>query len=199
MKSTSFRSRPTPIKSRHHAAPRSGTRGSSRHRWNGARHKYRHMPGNTLNRHTHGKELLMPKHTRSAGGIVVNNKGNVLVVNQNRDSWSLPKGHIKTDEEPLSAAIREIQEESGVTDLQHIKYLGSYDRFKIARGGGEDTSELKTIMMHLFFSRQMHLEPVDPHNPEARWVKKEEVAGMLTHAKDKEFYYSVQKEIEAAS
>ncbi|MBD3344021.1 MAG: NUDIX domain-containing protein [Chitinivibrionales bacterium] len=137
----------------------------------------------------------MQMHTRSAGGVVVNKDDNVLVVNQNRNSWSLPKGHIKPDEDPLAAAMREIEEESGITDLQHVKYLGSYDRYRIGKDGGDDESELKTIMMHLFMTSQMTLEPTDPHNPEARWIDKGDVAGLLTHDKDKEFFLSVKDAI----
>ena len=56
--------------------------------------------------------------TRSAGGVVVNAEGKVLVVNQHGTSWSLPKGHIEDGEDALAAARREIYEESGVSDLE---------------------------------------------------------------------------------
>ena len=53
------------------------------------------------------------KHTQSAGGVVLNKKGEVLVVSQRGTSWSLPKGHIDKGEDALGAAKREIYEESG--------------------------------------------------------------------------------------
>ncbi len=133
------------------------------------------------------------KHTHSAGGIVINPKGEILVVNQNNDSWSLPKGHIDSGESPLEAAEREIHEESGVSRLELVRDLGSYTRPKISLGGGDDSSETKTIHMFLFKTSQKILKPIDPDNPEARWVKKEEVAMLLTHAKDKEFFLEAAK------
>ena len=71
-----------------------------------------------------------PKTTESAGGIVLNQENKILIVNQNHDSWSLPKGHVDPGETILEAAKREIYEESGVSQLEYIKDLGFYQRFK---------------------------------------------------------------------
>ncbi|MBI3591544.1 MAG: NUDIX domain-containing protein [Candidatus Melainabacteria bacterium] len=131
------------------------------------------------------------QYTETAGGVVVNEKGLVLVVNQNNNSWSLPKGHVDEGETKLEAAVREIYEESGVRNLEFIKELGNYERFRIGLDGGEDKSELKKIYMFLFKTKQEALKPLDPTNPEARWIKKEKVAELLTHKKDKEFFLSV--------
>ncbi len=126
--------------------------------------------------------------TESAGGIVINPKGEVLVVSQHGTSWSLPKGHIETGEEQLAAARREIYEEAGITKLEYVADLGSYERFKLSAAGGEDASELKTIHMFLFRTVEDILRPVDLENPEARWVAPEQVASLLTHPKDREFF-----------
>lgn len=134
------------------------------------------------------------KQTKSAGGVVINRSGEVLVVNQRGTSWSLPKGHIEEGEDAISAAKREIYEESGIKNLRFLKKLGSYKRYKISKRG-EDTSEFKTITIFLFRTEENLLRPVDPHNPEARWVAKEMVAELLTHPKDKEFFWSIIKEI----
>lgn len=131
------------------------------------------------------------KMTYTAGGIVLNKEGLVLVVNQNGNSWSLPKGHIDDGEDKLQAAIREIYEESGISELELIKELGSYERYRIGLDGRDDKSELKKIFMFLFKTKQDALKPIDPTNPEARWVKKEEVADLLTHKKDKEFFLKI--------
>jgi len=133
------------------------------------------------------------KKTKSTGGVVVNNNGEVLVVNQWGKSWSLPKGHIDSGEDMISAAKREIYEESGIKEenLEFIKELGNYKRYK----SGNDKSELKHIFMFLFKTNQTDLEPIDPHNPEARWIKKEKVADLLTIQKDKEFFKKIKNEI----
>ncbi len=135
------------------------------------------------------------KKSLSAGGVVLNRRGEVLVVNQNRDSWSLPKGHVDPGESVLEAARREILEESGVNDLTLVRELGRYERPRIAKGGGDDPAELKIIEMFLFKTAQMELKPIDPDNPEARWVPVGEVSRLLTHAKDRAFFELVAPEL----
>jgi ADP-ribose pyrophosphatase YjhB (NUDIX family) len=130
--------------------------------------------------------------TRSAGGVVTNNEGKVLVVSQRGTSWSLPKGHIDPGEDALVAARREIYEESGIRDLEFIRELGTYERHRIGVNGGEDRSEWKVITMFLFRTSEKSLKPVDPDNPEARWVDKSKVRQLLTHERDKEFFDGVE-------
>ena len=135
--------------------------------------------------------MAKTKRTRCAGGVVINQNGLVLVVNQNGNSWSLPKGHVDNGEDALEAAKREIYEESGVHDLALVADLGSYERYRIALDGGDDPSKFKTIFMFLFTTNQTALAPLDPQNPEARWVHKDAVADLLTHQKNKQFFRSV--------
>lgn len=129
--------------------------------------------------------------SRSAGGVVLNRRGQVLIVNQRGRSWSLPKGHIEEGEDVLAAARREIYEESGLKDLTLVGPLGSYERMRIGLHGGENGAERKHLTFFLFKSEEERLSPVDPDNPEARWVEKHEVAAMLTHPKDKEFFLQI--------
>ena len=129
--------------------------------------------------------------TKSAGGIVLNVDKKILIVNQNYDSWSLPKGHIDPGETALEAAKREIYEESGITKLEYIKDLGLYKRFKIGLDGKDDQKELKTIQLFLFKTKQLELKPIDPMNPEARWGSVDEVYNLLTHQIDKDYFLSV--------
>lgn len=131
------------------------------------------------------------KNTVSAGGVVLNSRGQVLVIKQDYSTWSLPKGHTEQGESRMKAARREIYEESGIRTLEVVKKLGVYKRHKIGKGGKDDKSELKTIHIYLFETLEMKLSPVDENNPEARWVNKEVVTDLLTHEKDKEFYLSI--------
>lgn len=137
-----------------------------------------------------------PIKTESAGGLVVNKIGRVLVVNQRGTSWSLPKGHIEPGEDKLAAAIREIAEEAGIDRLTLIKDLGSYSRYKIGLGDvKEDTRELKVIHMFLFTTDEMKLKPRDSNHPEAKWAHVDDVESLLTHPKDKLFFKTVRKQI----
>jgi 2-polyprenyl-3-methyl-5-hydroxy-6-metoxy-1,4-benzoquinol methylase len=133
---------------------------------------------------------MTTKKTYTAGGVVLNKDGKVLVVNQNNNSWSLPKGHIDPGEDAFTAAKREIYEESGIEEkhLTFVKDLGSYERYRISLNGDDDKSELKVIQIFLFKSDKEDLKPIDPMNPVAIWVEKENVEALLTHKKDIEFF-----------
>ena len=131
----------------------------------------------------------------SAGGVVLNQKGQILVVNQNGNSWSLPKGHLDSGEDALSAARREIHEESGISDLVFVKRLGTYERTRIGLAGVRNPKERKRITLFLFTTSQNKLAPLDPQNPEARWVDRSRVAELLTHPKDKAYFLSLLKKL----
>jgi ADP-ribose pyrophosphatase YjhB (NUDIX family) len=139
------------------------------------------------------------KVTESAGGLVLNPKGEVLVVSQNGNSWSLPKGHLDPGEDALQAARREIYEESGVRQLELVRELGTYERPRIGLKGGDDAAEVKRITLFYFRTRQTKLKPIDPKNPEARWVVKSRVAALLTHPLDRKFYLKAIQQIEKES
>ena len=147
----------------------------------------------------------MSKPVQVAGGIVLNKKGQVLVVNQRGRSWSLPKGHIEKGESTLDAARREIYEESGVKKLKFIKLLGSYERSRLKAKEGEVPSvrdegvKTKKLTIFLFETDHGDLKPIDPDNPEARWVDRGRVPDLLTHPKDREFFIQMLPQIQPLS
>lgn len=127
-----------------------------------------------------------------AGGVVVGPGNKIVVVNQNGNSWSLPKGHINNGEDEEQAAIREIYEESGIQDVKVIDTLGYYERSRIGLDGvSEDAADVRRITVFLCVTNQEQLKPIDPENPEAIWLSIQDVADKLTHPKDKEFFYSI--------
>ena len=136
------------------------------------------------------------KRSVSIGGIVINDRGEIAMVSNKGISWGFPKGHPETGEEPLATAEREIREETGLKGLQLVKCIGTYERHPQLSLGKEDTSILKSITMYLFRTSATSIKPLDPENPEARFVPKEKVVGLLTHQKDKEFFTKVYQDVE---
>lgn len=53
------------------------------------------------------------KVVRAAGGVVESPSGELLMIRL-RNRWDLPKGHIEAGEESRTAALREVEEETGV-------------------------------------------------------------------------------------
>lgn len=60
----------------------------------------------------------------AAGGVVFNNNEKIMFIFRN-GVWDLPKGKIDKGETAPEAAIREVEEECGITDLQIVKELPS--------------------------------------------------------------------------
>jgi ADP-ribose pyrophosphatase len=54
------------------------------------------------------------KPSVSAGGLVFNLEGEVLLIRDRLGYWVYPKGHIEEGESPQEAARREVEEETGV-------------------------------------------------------------------------------------
>jgi len=64
----------------------------------------------------------------TAGGIVFrrNEKGGVeiLLIQDPKDRWTIPKGHIEEGENAQATARREIGEEAGLTNVDMLGWLG---------------------------------------------------------------------------
>ena len=114
---------------------------------------------------------------RAAGGVVVRD-GLVAVVHRPKyDDWSLPKGKLDPGETWEQAALREVEEETGLRctlaePLEPTRYTDPkgrpkevrYWRMEVAADTGFDVSG-----------------EVD----ELRWVYLDEAAALLTHAHDR--------------
>ncbi len=59
----------------------------------------------------------MPKQIIAAGGIVTNPKGAILWIFR-RGFWDLPKGKLDEGETIQSCAVREVEEETGLKNIQ---------------------------------------------------------------------------------
>ncbi len=64
------------------------------------------------------------KEIRAAGGLVQNSEGSFLFIRR-LAVWDLPKGKIEKHETPENSAIREVEEECGLTNLKIIRPLDS--------------------------------------------------------------------------
>ena len=75
--------------------------------------------------------LSMFKLIEAAGGLVRNLKTNHFLFIFRNKKWDLPKGRINKNEEVQKAAIREVEEETGVENLSITKPLNTtYHIFK---------------------------------------------------------------------
>jgi 8-oxo-dGTP pyrophosphatase MutT (NUDIX family) len=67
---------------------------------------------------------------RSAGGVVVrwiSAAPHVLLIKDPYQNWGLPKGHLENGEDTRQAAVREVAEETGLTELEIGPELGTIE------------------------------------------------------------------------
>lgn len=127
-----------------------------------------------------------------AGVMLLNREGKVFVgarIDNPQDSWQMPQGGIDDDEEPWPAALRELEEETGISP-NLVEYLAEhperlrYDlpgdwREKLWRG------KWKGQMQHWFLARFLGTDTdVDlaTHHPEFRawkWVEPRELPDLI--------------------
>jgi diadenosine hexaphosphate hydrolase (ATP-forming) len=77
--------------------------------------------------------VLVKKIVEGAGGVVFNKAGQVLLLGHRNGTWVFPKGHIDPGETHLVAAIREVEEESGVISTCLDERVTYTTRYKNAR------------------------------------------------------------------
>lgn len=95
----------------------------------------------------------------AGGGKVFNDKGDILFIYRN-GKWDLPKGKIDGKETIEAAALREVEEETGVKDLKIVKPLETtYHIFK--RNGRHRLKITKWFEMHSSYTGELVPEEIE--------------------------------------
>jgi 8-oxo-dGTP pyrophosphatase MutT (NUDIX family) len=117
---------------------------------------------------------------RAAGGIVLRTAAGrfeVAVVHRPKyDDWSLPKGKLEPDETDEQAAVREVEEETGMRcaldgELPPVRYRDSQGRDKVVR----------YWRMHVVEGSFSPTAEID----ELRWLGLEDARRVLSYARDR--------------
>jgi 8-oxo-dGTP pyrophosphatase MutT (NUDIX family) len=102
-----------------------------------------------------------------------------------RGLWALPKGNIGLDEKPEEAALREVEEETGVearlvTKLGDVRYVYTWAGERI----------FKVVSFYLFRYQRGRLGDIAPEQrievDEARWLPLEDAPRLLAYGGERE-------------
>lgn len=129
------------------------------------------------------KEKKLPlRREFSAGGVVIKDKREVLLIKNPSNIWTFPKGHIERGETKEQAAVREVKEETNI-DAQIVDYLGEISYF-FTWGG---VRVYKTVYFYLM--RYIAGIPVPSWEvKDARFFSLERAKKLLKYRGDKEIF-----------
>jgi 8-oxo-dGTP pyrophosphatase MutT (NUDIX family) len=122
------------------------------------------------------------EHQVSAGGVVVR-AGEVLLISTfGGRRWQLPKGHLEAGESPEQAAVREVEEETGVRG-RVLAELPDVEYWFTERG----THRIhKRVYYYLLVYERGDTADYDPHEVSgAAWMSWEEALARLSFANDR--------------
>lgn len=116
------------------------------------------------------------KIIEAAGGLVKNNKRAALFIFR-FGKWDLPKGKIEKGESIEKAAIREVEEECGITGPEIIRPITS--TYHIYETGG-DVILKKTYWFEMFCEESKELKPQEEEGiTEVKWLDKKGIDNAL--------------------
>jgi 8-oxo-dGTP pyrophosphatase MutT (NUDIX family) len=122
----------------------------------------------------------------SAGGVVYRVDGGrplFLLIRDSYRNWGFPKGHLEKGELPEAAALREVSEETGLTDLVVRGELATIDWHFRFRG------KLIHKICHFFLMESENAD-TSPQREEGitacKWVPIDEALALISYANARE-------------
>ncbi|MEP6760807.1 MAG: NUDIX hydrolase [Sporichthyaceae bacterium] len=135
-------------------------------------------------RRTGARRSLRKVEETSAGGLVVDRTGSrprAAIIGRldrrGRLLWSLPKGHLEAGESAEDAAVREVEEETGIRG-RVVAPLGTIDYWFVA----DDRRIHKTVHHYLLEATGGELSDEDIEVDEVAWVPLDELRERLAYA-----------------
>lgn len=134
------------------------------------------------------------KRATSAGGIVIKTVGDkkkvLLIIFGNNTRLGFPKGTIGEGEDLEKAAVREVKEETGLSDLKIIKKLGVVTRPATQDDG---TKVIKDI--HIYLMETSNYNHLEKTGEDYGWFTIEEGVQKMGFPQEAEFLRNIRGKI----
>jgi 8-oxo-dGTP pyrophosphatase MutT (NUDIX family) len=143
------------------------------------------------------------KQAQSAGGVVFRRAPDrgveILLLQHEGGKWMLPKGTIETGETPEAVALREVREETGLTNVRVVSDLGQ-ERYSFF-WRTEDTFYDKTV--RYFLLEFLGSEEATPQREEgfvaAVWAPVDDALARIKYKETREIVRRARQALETAA
>ena len=144
----------------------------------------------------------------NVGIMLINDYGHVFVgqrLDNNQNAWQMPQGGIDGDEDPQSAAYRELLEETGI-EQENVKFLATSSKWLLydlpedlipKLWGGKYRGQKQKWFLFKFLgtNRDINISTEHPEFSNWKWIPKENLLEEIVPFK-KSVYESVLREFE---
>ena len=137
---------------------------------------------------------------RAAGGIVLGDGAVVAMIchKNGTGTWFFPKGRVEPGEDEETTARREIEEETGLTDLEYLDDFGTYERYHMSPAGVNERTEIKEIRMFLFAAKANGNIRPDHEIAAVKWVPISRVAQECGSVRDRAWFATIYERLREA-
>ena len=144
---------------------------------------------------------------RSGVGIVVLNKENKVFVAKRIDNpknfWQMPQGGVDNGEDFLTAAYRELEEETSIKNVELISELDGLITYNLPdrllgiiwRGKYKGQKQKWFLMRHLGEDNEINIQTNKPEFLDWKWVDLKEITELVVDFK-LHVYQEVQKKVQ---
>ena len=144
---------------------------------------------------------------RSGVGIVVLNKNNKVFVARRIDNpknfWQMPQGGVDKNEDFLTAAFRELDEETSIKSVELIKELDGFITYNLPdhllgiiwKGKYKGQTQKWFVMRFIGEDSEININTKHPEFFEWKWVELSEITKLVVNFK-LDLYQEVQRKVE---
>ena len=144
---------------------------------------------------------------RNGVGIVVLNKDNKVFVARRIDNpknfWQMPQGGVDKNEDFLTAAFRELDEETSIKSVELIKELDGFITYNLPdhllgiiwKGKYKGQTQKWFVMRFIGEDSEININTKHPEFLEWKWVELSEITKLVVNFK-LDLYQEVQRKVE---
>ncbi|MDA9234150.1 RNA pyrophosphohydrolase [Candidatus Pelagibacter sp.] len=143
---------------------------------------------------------------RNGVGIVILNKDNKVFVAKRIDNpknfWQMPQGGIDKDEDDLTAAFRELEEETSIKSVELIKELDGLTNYELPshllgiiwKGKYRGQRQKWFLMKFLGHDNEINIKTKNPEFLDWKWIELDKITDVVVDFK-LDVYKEVKKKV----